>query len=189
MRKPFKPRRYRTPHARAYRRFTFDDSWRATIAAITHSYLRLLGRGSFTMRRSAAGAPAPFLIEMTLPDGRSYSGLMRKHLTEGKTWYEGFLDADRFSAALLDDDLNAEGAVPKNAPPRFNLWPRQCKINPAPVPQNGKASADFLGTLWVSASDGSPGGALYAIVAHRGVLVEMKGYVTAFASATGRSSG
>ena len=142
--------------------------------------MRIHGRGLFRVRKAEKGSIAPYVVDLTLPDGRSYSGPLREHVTDGTTWYEGFLEARSLGAALRDEELNADGALPNEAPPKFNLWPRQIKINPAPVPQHGKARCDFLGTLWVSASDGAPGGQLFTVVANRGLLVVMKGYVVRY---------
>lgn len=159
---------------------TFDASWQAAIDAIVASYMRLHGRGRFRMRNARPDSPTPFLVDLTLPDGRAYQGGMRRHVTDGEEWYEGFLDADSMSTALRDEELNADGALPADAPPRFNLWPRQLKINPAPVAQSGKTRSEFVGRLWVSASDGAPGGQLFTVVANRGHLVVMKGHVVRY---------
>jgi hypothetical protein len=175
-----KSKRYRRKPKGLYRRIVFDDAWKAAIATLTDPYWSIFGRGPFNLSMGDPSSPAPYVVELTLPDGRVYTGHLRKHITAGEAWYEGFLDATDPLVAIFDERLNADGAVPANAHPKFNLWPRQIKLSPSPLRKRGENGADYLGTLWVSARDGRPGGEPYAVVADLGRTSVLTGYVTAY---------
>jgi hypothetical protein len=122
-------------------------------------------------------------VEATLPDGRLHRGRLRRHVSKGEVWYEDLSAAlvRDPGAAALDEQLNADGALPAVRPPYFNVWPLQMKVSPSPLRKRGEAGADYLGLLWVSAKDGCPGGEVYRVVAHtRSGELLLKGYVETY---------
>ena len=164
--KRFVARRY--PRKR-FHRFTFDAAWQAAVDTLTNPYWRFLGRGSFILRLSGD-------VEVRLPDGRVYRARLKRHLTEGRPWFVGFLLCQDHAGAARDARLNAEGAVPMEKPPYFDLWPLQVKISPARKP-----GADYAGLLWVSSPNGEPGGEVYRVVAERRESdVFLNGYVVSY---------
>lgn len=152
---PYKSRR------RVFPRFTFNAAWRAGIEALVAVW-RKRGRGSFTSTNNAIGG---LVAHITLPDGRVYTSTLRRHHTQGRDWYEGFVtccdphDADR------DQLLNADGVLPDVAPASFNLWPCQVKLSPSRFA--GDKGSAWFGRLWVSARNDRPGGEVYSIFADR----------------------
>jgi hypothetical protein len=160
-------RRSLTP---SLRRLSFPAGWREALDHLVNPTYRFLGRGPFKMW-PPVGQVYP--VEVVLPDGRRYAGRMRRHVTNGRVWYEGFLEAEDADGARCDETLNADGALPPNASVG-SLWPRQITINTLPPSRRGSA---FVGRLWVSARDGRPGGEVYSVVADSGWGLPMVGYV------------
>jgi hypothetical protein len=52
------------------------------------------------------------------------------------------------------------GPFPPGAHAKFNLWPRQVKLNPH--------DGGYIGSFWTSAADGRPGGQIYTVSARPG---------------------
>jgi len=158
-------RRYLRKH-HSFPRLTFDAAWRTAVDALINPYWAFIGRGSFILRVSGD-------VEIKLPDGRVYRGRLRRHIDKATPWFVGFVHCQDEAGAQRDDRLNAEGALPDPRPSFFDLWPLQVKINPSRKP-----GADYVGLLWVSATDGRPGGEVYRVVAGtRGSDVVLNGYV------------
>lgn len=135
-------------------------------------------RGSFKAYL-VPGELAALRMELSLPDGRAYVGSLRPHATDtADLWFEGFVSALDVYTAARDEILNADGAMPAVAPPRMDLWPCQLKLNLAPSFRPG--DGEYHGKLWVSATNGRPGGEIYAVVADATEESGFTGWVAAY---------
>jgi hypothetical protein len=147
-------------------RLTFDAAWRTAVDVLINPYWAFIGRGSFILRLSGD-------VEIKLLDGRVYRGRLRRHITKATPWFVGFVHCQDEAGAQRDERLNAEGALPEPRPSFFDLWPLQVKINPT-----GKPGSGYVGLLWVTATDGRPGGEVYRVVAGtRDSDVILNGYI------------
>jgi hypothetical protein len=156
--------------SRRHHRFRFDAAWRTAVDTIINPTWTFLGRGSLILLVSGE-------VDVRLPDGRVYRGVLKRHISKGQPWFVGFVSCQDENGARRDERLNAEGALPEPRPPSFDLWPLQVKLNPARKP--GKA--DYLGLMWVSALDGCRGGEVYRLVAGtRRSGVFLNGYVVRY---------